>query len=515
MIPAPEKPTLAPQTVTARAHSRGRWPAAFGPRFFVALIVGLVWIGPAWWDLRFLYAMAAWDALLMLAWFSDWRRLPRSDQLEVSRAWLSPLTQGTKSGITLSIRSAHKSRIHFHLEDDLPLSLSVDTGPSVSSRTSGEPPAPELSHLPNIEFTLGRDGAGQGTYSIRPSERGDITVGGVFLRYQSSQRLAERWGFADLKQTVRVYPNLDEARRHTFYLMRSRQIELEKRLKRQRGLGRDFESLRDFRDGDELRDVCWTATARRGKLITKVYRVERSQTVLIVVDAGRLMRALVKPFSEISFQHEAGEPRISAKAEWATHGPYRHARIDQSKLDYAVSAALGVAQVALYSGDKVGLLAYGRKHQTRLAPGRGTPHLRSMLESLATVRGEFSEADHAHAADSLLSRQRSRSLVIWLTDLAETAATPEVIDSASRLLRQHLVLFVAVAQPELAELAARRPATEDEMYRYVAAQEVIQRRDLLLRRLREQGALALELEPGRLAGGLINQYLEVKERSLL
>ncbi len=515
MVPVPEKPTLAPQKVTVRAQSRGRWPAAFGSRFFVALIVGLVWIGPAWWDLHFLYAMAVWDALLLLVWFSDWRRLPRPEQLEASRTWLSPLTQGTESAITLSIRSANKSRLHFRLEDDLPLSLSVDKGTGMPAPISGGLVAPEISDLPGIEFTLGRDGAGQGVYLVRPRERGDLQVGGVFLRYQSPQRLAERWGFADLKQTVRVYPNLDEARRHTFYLMRSRQIELEKRLKRQRGLGRDFESLRDFRDGDELRDVCWTATARRGKLITKVYRVERSQTVLIVVDSGRLMRALVKPVSVIQYQHEAGDPKIPAKVELETHGPYRQARIDQSKLDYAVSAALGVAQVALYSGDKVGLLAYGRKHQTRLAPGRGTPHLRSMLESLATVGGEFTEADHAHAADSLLSRQRSRCLVIWLTDLAETAATPEVIDSASRLLRQHLVLFVAIAQPELAELAARRPASEDEMYRYVAAQEVIQRRDLLLRRLREQGALALELEPGRLAAGLINQYLEVKERSLL
>jgi uncharacterized protein (DUF58 family) len=405
--------------------------------------------------------------------------------------------------------------LYFQLEDDLPVSLSVEKAASPTLSIFGDELSPTIADAPSVEFTLAGDGTGQGTYSVRPKERGDLPVGGVFLRYQSAQRLAERWAFASLKQTVRVYPNMDEARRHTFYLMRSRQIELEKRLKRQRGLGRDFESLRDFRDGDELRDVCWTATARRGKLITKVYRVERSQTVLVVVDSGRLMRALVKPFSQIPYQHAGDNPKILDAPEMSTHGPYRQAKIDLSKLDYAVSAALGVAQVALYSGDKVGLLAYGRKHQTRLAPGRGTPHLRSMLESLATVRGEFTEADHARAADNLLSRQRSRCLVIWLTDLAETAAMPEVIDSASRLLRQHLVLFVAIAQPELAELAARRPTSEDEMYRYVAAQEVIQRRDLLLRRLREQGALALELEPGRLAGGLINQYLEVKERSLL
>ena len=104
---------------------------------------------------------------------------------------------------------------------------------------------------------------------------------------------------------------------------------------------------------------------------------------------------------------------------------------------------------------------------------------------------------------------------MWLTDLAETAATPEVIEAASRLAARHLVLFIAIGQPELYRLAAVRPTSVREAYRYVVAQEIIERRDLLLRRLRHQGALAFELEPNQLAAGLVNRYLEVKERSRL
>jgi uncharacterized protein (DUF58 family) len=517
MDPISEKPRLVPSTAKAQAQLRGRWPGAFGPRFFIALILGLVWVGPAWWDLRFLYAIAIWDGLLMLAWLADWRRLPSPAQIEVSRSWTGTLSQGRVAEITLEVQCSLKTVLHIRLEDDVPplgASTPDQLDSSLNSSAQNATPVTVLwSEPPHLQLTVGRAGTANGQYSVRPTGRGDFTLGGVFLRYQSPLRMAERWAFADVKQAVRVYPNLDEARRHTFYLMRSRQIEQEKRLKRQRGMGRDFESLREFRDGDELRDVCWTATARRGKLITKVYRVERSQAVQVVVDAGRLMQARVNPpansASEINPADKHGQP--------ALHGPgaYRKSPIVQSKLDYAISAAIGVAQVALYSGDKVGLLAYGRRQQTQLAAARGTAHLRAMMEGLARVRGELVEANHSHAADTLLARHRSRSLVIWLTDLAETAATPEVIDAASRLLRQHLVLFVAITQPELGELAARRPASESEMYRYVAAQEVIDRRDLLLRRLRENGALALELEPGRLATGIINQYLEVKERSLL
>ena len=163
----------------------------------------------------------------------------------------------------------------------------------------------------------------------------------------------------------------------------------------------------------------------------------------------------------------------------------------------------------------VGMIAYGRKIQARLAPARGATHLREMLDQLALVRGELLEADHSRAADTLLSRQRRRGLVVWITDLAETAATPDVIESAARLASRHLVLFVALGQPDLEKLLSQRPSSPTKMYRYVAGLELVQRRELLLRRLREQGVLALEIEPSHLSTGLVNQYLQVKERSLL
>ena len=189
--------------------------------------------------------------------------------------------------------------------------------------------------LPNVEIVAPARAAQSASYPIEPRSRGDAQFGNVWLRYQSPLRLAERWARARLPQTVRVYPNLDEAQKMRIYLIRSRQIELEKRLKRQRGHGREFESLREYRAGDEFRDISWSATARRGKLITKVYQIERSQTVWLVLDAGRLLRA----------------------------------RVDHlTKLDYTVNAALSLAQVAFYSGDRVALLAYDRKLQQRVGP---------------------------------------------------------------------------------------------------------------------------------------------------
>jgi uncharacterized protein (DUF58 family) len=137
------------------------------------------------------------------------------------------------------------------------------------------------------------------------------------------------------------------------------------------------------------------------------------------------------------------------------------------------------------------------------------------MESLADLQEETSEADHLQAAGRLLTDQKRRSLVVWLTDLAETAMTPEVIDAASRMMPRHLVLFVVIGQPDLGELAAQEPKDEEQMFQIAAAQEVIHRRELLLARLRERGALALEVSSGSLSPTLVNSYLEVKQRNQL
>jgi uncharacterized protein (DUF58 family) len=419
-------------------------------------------LGPAWWDSRFGFLMLAWDVLLLAIWWIDWTRLPRPKQLMVAREWDGPASLGGSSTIHLEVRSEGQTEISAHVEDEVPALLS-------SQAASGD-------------MVLAPHGVARVAYEIQPKERGEVRMGRVFVRYHSLLQFAERRAVADLAQTVCVFPNMAEAQRLKLYLLRSRQIELEKRLQHRVGQGREFESLREYHEGDELRDVCWTATARRAKLVTKVYRPERSQPVWLVLDAGRLMRARAGEFT---------------------------------KLDHAVSAALCLAQVAMAGGDAVGLLAYGRKVQAQLPAARGTAQLRSMLDQLALVRGESMEADHGRAADLLLKTVKRRSLVVWLTDLAETAATPEVIENVGRLLPRHLVLFVTLGQPDLEVFLARRPETTLEMYRAVAGMELTQRREVLLRRLCEQGALALEVMPHQLAIGLVNQYLRIKDESLL
>jgi uncharacterized protein (DUF58 family) len=186
-----------------------------------------------------------------------------------------------------------------------------------------------------------------------------------------------------------------------------------------------------------------------------------------------------------------------------------------SKLDYACTTAVALAQLALFSGDRVGLLAYGQSIQQRLLPGRGAAHLRQLIECLALVKAESGEADHLRATAALNRLQPRRSLILWVTDLAETAMRPEVIDGAVQLLRRHVLLFVAMAQPEVESIAQARPKNVDHMFRAAAAQEMAGRREVLLARLHEHGALTLDLNPEALTSSVLNQYLAVKERAMV
>ena len=459
---------LVPPPAIATARANGKISFGFGSRFFVALLLGLAWLVPAWWLPRMVVAMFLWDALLLIAWFWDLQQLPRAAQLEVHRVWRLRPPLAVPSSITIELRNSGKLAIHARIVDETRPQLRL------------EPPTLEL-------FVRSNRTAGA-EYAILPSERGDTRLGRTFIRYQSAMRLAERWAVAETSQVVCVLPNIEEAKKHTLYLIRSRQVELEKRRRHQRGLGREFDSMREYREGDEIRDISWTATARRHHLVTRVFQIERSQAVWLVLDAGRLLRAKVQE-------------------------PGRELRL--SKLDYAVTGALSLAQVAIHCGDRVGLLAYGRRIQQNVNAARGVRQVRAILESLARVKSEVLEADHGRAAHTLLTTQKRRSLVVWLTDFAETATIPDVIEYAMHLTSRHLVLFAAMAQPDLNALAAATPQTKEDMYRHAAALEIAQRRDLLLRSLRQRGVLTLEVMPGMLASSIVNQYLDIKERNLL
>jgi uncharacterized protein (DUF58 family) len=453
---------MVAEPVHSPATPVSRFSFGFTRRPLLLLLLGTLWFVPAFFVRRFVWGVVAWDATVLLFALIDGWLLPAPKLIEATRSWISAAALGSSSEVELAVLQGGRRLLLCRVMDDLPAAFTQ---------------APQwlpLTCYPGIAATL--------RYAFTPRQRGDHSAGKLYVRYRSPIGLLERWSVADLTQTVRIYPATRTAQDQNLFLARNRQLELQLRKQRQRGLGRDFETLRDYLDGDDLRDVCWKASARRGALITKQYQTERSQAVWLLIDAGRLLQARV--------------------------GGY-------TKLDYATATALAMSQLALASGDRVGLLAYGRETQQLIAPRRGGGQLRQILDALALVRGEAAEADHLRATVTLNRLQPRRSLVLWLTDPAETSMQPEVAEGAAQLMRRHLVLFVAIEQRDLRQIAGMRPENQQQMFAGAAAQEMVHWRELLLARLRQRGALTLETYPEEMTSFVLNRYLEIKEKALL
>ena len=480
--------TLIPAPVKARA--KARWHAyALTPRTLALLLVGFLLAGPGFFHAPrvWIWAMIAWDVAVIVLAALDAAFLPAPGAILVERRFGNSPVLGETTDVEIEVTQDSNQILELLVSDALhpalaamPLTGKVRAFPRDAMRV-------KLQCVPNT--------------------RGDVKLGKVFLQYRGVLKLAERWASVDLEQNVRVYPPMERSPEDTeLYLLRIRQLALQKRRLRLRGLGREFESLREYQRGDEVRNIAWPATARRAKLITREFTTERSQQVWIVLDAGRLSRTAFELRRKVAAKAQASIGDSLSEEDFL---------LTITQLDQSSGAAVALAQAVMQAGDKAGLLVYGQRIQQQLLPATGTGHLRQFVDALSQISAEPGEANHLSAAARLKHMQRRRSLILWITEIADSALRPEVVDAVLDLGRRHLALLIVLGHPELDTTAAQQPETVGQMFVSTAAAEILERRRVLLARLRSQGVLVVETSPGSVKADAINQYLEVKARGLV
>lgn len=484
--------TLIPAPASAEAQVNNRLGGVLSitlrARCLVLLAAGALFAIPGFFGLHWLVPMLLWDSAVIVIACVDAFSLPRPSVLRVTRTFLDSPVLGRETRLELQVEHTASRLLHVHAFDHLHPALAQ------------LPPSGWLAVYPREAARL--------ACTVTPFRRGDCVLGGVWLRWRGILGLVERRAVSLPKQRVRVYPPMERTDDDSeMYLLRIRQIEIQRRRLRLTGMGREFDHLRDYRTGDEMRNISWPATARRSRIVTREFTTERSQQVWIMLDAGRLSgtvfelrRSSVQGSSEGSFRDAVADEDF---------------RLSLTQLDQACGAGIALAQTVMQTGDKAGLMVYGRGIQQQFLPAGGAGHLRMMIDALSTVRTEGSEADHLRAAARLGQLQRRRGLVLWITEMADSARRPEVADAAADLARRHLVLLVVLAHPEIAAAAAREPRTPAQMYESAAAQELLERRRMTLAALRSKGVLVVETTPGALRADAISQYLEVKARGML
>jgi len=412
----------------------------------------------------------AWTQVVALAWLvalgtlarRDVAFAPGPDTLTAERELPVKLSVGVANPVTLAVRSSAPRPARVTVRETPPAGF------------SGERAAGPVAIPPRGEWTH--------RFAFTPPARWRFEFGPATARSAGPLGLAGRQFALCGPSEAKVYPDITAVHTYALLARRGALHEIGVRAARFAGVGTDFESLRDYLDGDDYRDIDWKATARRGTPVVRTFEAERSQTIVLAVDAGRLMT------------------------------PYAG---DLTKLDRAVNAALLLAYLATRSGDNVGLLVFGRDVHTFVAPRKGHRQFLAILEALYTVEGAVEEPDYAGALRYLSTRVRRRALVVLFTELVGTEPSRRLLGVLQAMSRRHLPLVMTQRNREVERVAAELPAEETDVFRAAVAADLVHDKAAALSSLAAAGSLVVDVEPERLSTAAVNRYLEVKARGRL
>jgi uncharacterized protein (DUF58 family) len=396
---------------------------------------------------------------------ADGLLLPEARDFVALRVGRPALPLGTEATIAVEVQirsERHTAPQHLRAVDDLQRHLVRLREPAPTSVALGVPARIET--------------------RVRPTKRGAFILGALHVRLLGTLGLAERAVYFPIESEVRVYPGLGEIAAAARVLRQSTKREEGRRRSRLRGQGTAFESLREYVRGDDPRHVDWKASARHDKLISRNYEVERSQTVMLMIDAGRWMTGEVEGLT---------------------------------RLDRVLNACLLLAHVCTRRDDRVGVLLFSDRVHAFVPPGKGRAAVERMLQAVYDVEPRLVESDYRRAFGHLAARHRKRSLLVLFTDVMSRESSRAVMEECRRSARRHLPLAVTLRDTDLDGLARAIPGNASAAYQQAAAEELLLEREQALAIMRASGVHVLDCEPRHLAPAVVDRYLELKARMLL
>jgi uncharacterized protein (DUF58 family) len=400
--------------------------------------------------------------VLVLAGVDAW--LSRADRVQVSRATIGKLSIGRDNPVTLTISAGQvggKARqFNYQIRDGVPQDL---------------PGTPELIAGVQSTGTIGSIG-----YTVHPYRRGEYDWQGIYVRQLSRWGLAWQQWRVDAAQAVAVYPDLIGLKALSIRL--ALQSSGAMRQARKRGMGTEFSELREYNTGDDPRSIDWKATARRNRPLIRVLEPEQEQTVIILLDRGRLMTANIQGYK---------------------------------RFDFGLNATLSLALTAIQRGDRVGVGVFDRYLTTWIPPQQGQNHFSSILDRLSRIQPELLEPDYLGAVTNILKQQSRRALVVVITDIIDDIASAELLTALGRLTPRYLPFCVTLRDPQV-DLRAQQLATDiPGAYTQAVAIDLLRQRELAFANLQRRGVLVLDAPATQISDRLVDRYLQIKSRNQL
>lgn len=368
--------------------------------------------------------------------------------------------------------------------DDVPVELHVENAGRARLRVRVRPVLPEQAE-PNLyegAAVLGPRQRAKFPLTLHAPVRGDYRFGDVFLRVPGPFHAVMGQLRVPAGRVLQVYPDVRRVKDYIVSRRTHTALTPHIHTSHLRGIGSEFESLRDYEEGDDIRRIDWKATARHGRPITRNYEIEHFRDIMIVVDRGRLMAGRV------------GEA---------------------TKLDHAVDAALMVAGVALDGGDRCGLLVFDDDVVSYLPPRGRMDQLQRIIETVHDLQPNLVESHFRRAFIYLQTRLTKRSLVLVLSDVIDAEASAAVVAGLFSLGRRHLVVLAALRTPEVEGVLEEPLSTAVVPYRKAVAYRLLRERAEVMARIEKGGAHVLDVPPDRLTIPVVNKYIELREANLL
>jgi uncharacterized protein (DUF58 family) len=406
-------------------------------------------VSPSWWTLL------AVNALLVVLVAVDLALAGNIRRLGLHRSGETNIRLGETGSVSLIVENLGTRRLRAHVRDAWPPSA----GATPRSVSLSVPPGERR----RVDTRL------------LPTRRGDRRAVSVTIRSYGPLRLAARQLSRKAPWTVRVLPAFPSRRHLPAKLARLREL-TGQHVALIRGQGTEFDSLREYVDGDDVRSIDWRATARRSDVVVRTWRPERDRRIYLVLDTGRTAAGRVG---------------------------------DIPRLDCSMDAALLLGALASRAGDRVDLLAYDRRVRARVEGSTRTGLLTAMVRAMAPLEPELIEADAAGMVSTLLARVRQRCLLVLLTDLNATAMEEGLLPLLPQLTAKHLVMVAAVSDPRVSEMAGSR-GDAAAVYDAAAAERAKADRRRVTAELRKYGVEVVDAPPEEIAPALADAYLSLK-----
>lgn len=319
-------------------------------------------------------------------------------------------------------------------------------------------------------------------YTLRPTERGEYNFGSIILYIKSKLGLVMRRHDVFVPVTIPVFPSFMQLRKYE--LLSQTTIQSEHGNKRMRKIGHsmEFEQIKEYVRGDDIRTINWKATARKSSLMVNNYSDEKSQQVYCIIDKGRLMKM---PFNNLSL------------------------------LDYAINSTLVLSNVCLQKQDRVGLITFDNKMGTMLAADRKPIQQANMLQLLYNQQTSFLESDYEMLYMQLRSRVKHRSLLILFTNFESLSGLKRQINFLRSIAKHHLLMVVFFENTELKKLSSVDAINLEEVYAKTIAEKFAYEKRLIVKELSKFGILSILTAPENLTINAINKYLELKARQAI